>query len=142
MSSPEISYTASVMSTGGRHGRVISADGSLDIQLCPPTAEHPGGETGTNPEELFAAAMAACFNAAVQEVAGREDFDASGCIVKAHVSLGAAAGSYALALEILVAIPGESLEDVQRLARAAEEACPYAAAVRGNVELSVHAVEA
>lgn len=139
MDSPDtIIYTARVMSTGGRQGRVISADGVLDLQLSTPG--RPGVE-GTNPEELFGAALASCFNAALVDIADSVGFDASGCTVKARVHLGLHEGWGAISVELLVAIPGEALDDVQRLADAATEACVYAKAIRGNVPFTVIAVE-
>ena len=52
-------YTADATATGGRKGRVTSADGNLDLPLVvPKEMGGPGGE-GTNPEQLFAAGFAA-----------------------------------------------------------------------------------
>ncbi len=53
-------YTTKVMAIGGRSGTVRSEDGILDLQLAMP--RELGGKGGaTNPEQLFAAGYAACF---------------------------------------------------------------------------------
>ena len=61
-------FTATVTATGGREGRVQSEDGVLDLALA-----MPGVKKGTtNPEPLFAAGYAACFDSALNLVAGKE----------------------------------------------------------------------
>src|SRR5271163_3641140 len=53
-------YSTKVIANGGRHGSVRSEDGLLDLSLALPKAL--GGSGGaTNPEQLFAAGYAACF---------------------------------------------------------------------------------
>lgn len=65
----KIAYTASAAATGGRAGHARSSDGFIDLDLRPPVEMGgPGG--ATNPEQLFAAGYAACFQGALG-VAGR-----------------------------------------------------------------------
>ncbi|MGC8140629.1 organic hydroperoxide resistance protein, partial [Salmonella enterica] len=53
-------YSTKVTAIGGRSGTIRSEDGLLDLQLALPTSL--GGKGGaTNPEQLFAAGYAACF---------------------------------------------------------------------------------
>jgi len=59
-------YTAEVTARGGRSGHVRSADGILDIDLRIPREMGGPGEPGSNPEQLFAAAYAACFESTVR----------------------------------------------------------------------------
>jgi len=60
-------YTTKVTAIGGRSGTVRSEDGILDLQLAMP--KELGGKGGaTNPEQLFAAGYAACFENAVIHV--------------------------------------------------------------------------
>ena len=61
-------YTTRATVVGGRDGHVRSEDGLLDVQLSMPKALG-GKETGTNPEQLFAAGYAACFQSAMAHVA-------------------------------------------------------------------------
>ena len=61
-------YTARATAVGGREGRVTTDDGFIDQQLQLPTGL--GGKGGaTNPEQLFAAGYAACFEGALRLVA-------------------------------------------------------------------------
>ena len=57
-------YTAEATAVGGRDGHARSSDGILDVDLRPPVEMGGSGE-GTNPEELFAAGYAACFQSAL-----------------------------------------------------------------------------
>lgn len=134
-------YTARATSTGGRGGRAVSDDGILDVALTAPK-ELGGPGTGTNPEQLFAAGYSACFNSALAGVARREKIDATGSTVTANVAFGRAGDGYALAVELQVAIPGQDLADVDRLAHAAHAVCPYSVATRGNVPVTITAVPA
>src|SRR5260221_11178597 len=53
-------YSTRVTATGGRHGSIRSDDGLLALQLALPRTL--GGKGGaTNPEQLFAGGIAACF---------------------------------------------------------------------------------
>ena len=57
-------YQTRATATGGREGGVRSDDGLLDVRLAMPKALG-GKEDGTNPEQLFAAGYAACFQSAM-----------------------------------------------------------------------------
>jgi len=60
-------YATKVTAVGGRSGTVRSEDGLLDLTLALPSGL--GGKGGaTNPEQLFAAGYAACFENAVIHV--------------------------------------------------------------------------
>ena len=60
-------YQTRVTAIGGRSGTVRSEDGILDLPLALP--KEMGGKGGaTNPEQLFAAGYAACFENAVIHV--------------------------------------------------------------------------
>src|SRR5260370_32893457 len=84
-------YTARATATGGRAGRAVSDDGILDLSLQPP--KEMGGPGGaTNPEQLFAAGYAACFQSALGVVGRREHVDTSNSLVEADVSIRPIAG--------------------------------------------------
>ena len=67
----QVLYTASATATGGRQGRVRSSDGVLDLGLALPKELGGAGGAATNPEQLFAAGYAACFENALLRVARR-----------------------------------------------------------------------
>lgn len=58
-------YTANATATGGREGRTKSDDGVLDFKIEIPKEMGGKGGAYTNPEQLFAAGYAACFDSAL-----------------------------------------------------------------------------
>lgn len=130
-------YTARVTATGGRSGHLVSADGILDVNVQPP--KEMGGPGGaTNPEQLFAAGYAACFQSALGVVGRREGVDTSDSLVEADVSIGTVqGGGYGLAVTLRVTIPGADPEKVQALTEAAHQVCPYSNATRGNIDVTL-----
>ena len=132
-------YTARATATGGRSGHAISDDGIIDVDLRPP--KEMGGPGGaTNPEQLFAAGYAACFQGALAVVGRRQGTDTSNSTVEADVTIGTIpGGGYGLAVAIRVSIPGVAPETVQALAQAAHQVCPYSNATRGNIDVTVTA---
>jgi len=136
-----IVYTAVATTSGGRQGRAVSSDGVLDLTLAAPKEMGGTGE-GTNPEQLFAAGYSACFNSALMMVARRAKVDASAAQVSVSIGFGPAGEGYALTADLEVAVPGLELAQVQELADAAHQVCPYSAAIRGNVPTTVKAVAA
>lgn len=135
-------YTAHVTVQGGREGRARSADGQLDLSLTAPVGmDGPG--TGTNPEELFAAGYAACFQSALSMVAEREGLDASESRVASAVTLGRTEDEgYALAVTLTVAIPGVGQDETRRLAELTHQVCPYSRATRGNIAVELAVADA
>ncbi|GAB2689880.1 organic hydroperoxide resistance protein [Mucilaginibacter koreensis] len=133
-------YTAVVTAKGGRDGHIKSSDGVLDLDLRKPT--EMGGEGGnyTNPEQLFGAAYGACYLGALGTIAKHDGVDVSEATAEVHIGFNKDGNAYALSAELHVHIPGQSLEEAQKLADKAHRACPYSKAVRGNIEVKVMAV--
>lgn len=130
-------YTAEASTTGGRDGHARSSDGVLDVDVRVPEAMGGHGG-GTNPEQLFAAGYAACFQSALGVVSRRQKVDTSGSTVTAKVTIGTIdGGAFGLAVELDVAIPGVYADTAQELADAAHQVCPYSNATRGNIEVTV-----
>jgi Ohr subfamily peroxiredoxin len=96
----------------------------------------PGG--ATNPEQLFAAGYAACFQGAMGFVAGQKKLNAADSEVVGHVSIGAndAGPGFKLAVRHEVTLPHLSQADAEALVAAAHEVCPYSNATRGNIDVS------
>jgi len=132
-------YTARANATGGRSGHVASDDGILDVNVRPP--KEMGGPGGaTNPEKLFAAGYAACFQSALGVVGRRQGVDTSDSLVEAEVTIGAIGdGGYGLAVALRVTIPGVDPEQVRSLTEAAHQVCPYSNATRGNIDVTLEA---
>jgi osmotically inducible protein OsmC len=137
----EVLYTAEATATGGRRdGRARSADGTLDVRIAPP--KEVGGPGGaSNPEELFAAGYAACFDNALAVVARREKVQLGQTSVTALVGLGKVEqGGFGLDVELRVSAPGVDRERAAGLVAKAHEYCPYSRATRGNVDVRLTVV--
>jgi osmotically inducible protein OsmC len=132
----EVLYTAEATATGGRrNGRARSSDGAIDVQINPPKEVGGSGE-GTNPEQLFAAGYAACFDNALATVARMEKVDPGPTSVTALVSLAKhSEGGYALDVELQVTVPGLPRDRAEALVAKAHRRCPYSRATHGNVDV-------
>jgi lipoyl-dependent peroxiredoxin len=131
-------YTAEVTSSrDGRNGHVLSSDDRLDLGLsAPPELGGPGGD-GTNPEQLFAAAYAACFHSSMRGLARLAGVDAGQSSVTAQVGIGPEGDMYDLVVTLVVVIPGLDRERTRELAEAAHQRCPYSRATRGNISVEL-----
>ncbi|MCU1402523.1 MAG: organic hydroperoxide resistance protein [Microbacteriaceae bacterium] len=138
----EISYTAIAHATGGgRDGHVRSEDDRIDLETRPPQ-EMGGSGDGTNPEQLFAAAYAACFLSAMHVVGRRLGLVTKDAAVSASVGIGSnGAGGFGIAVELDVYAPNVPADRRQELNDAAHLVCPYSNATRGNVEVTLTTVE-
>lgn len=133
-------YTISATSTGGRNGDVKSDNGILNMEVRSPKSLGGENDDYANPEMLFAAGYAACFDSALNLVINMSKKETGNTSVKADVSLGKTdEGGYQLAVALQVNIPGVSIEEAQELADKAHQVCPYSAATRNNIEVSVAA---
>lgn len=133
----KVLYTAKAKAIGGREGSAKSSDGLLDVKLTPP--KELGGMGGaTNPEQLFAAGYAACFESAVRHVARSEKISISESSVSSQVSIGPKDdGGFQLAVALEVSLPGVELSVAQNLVEKAHQVCPYSHATRGNIEVKL-----
>ena len=131
-------YTAVSTAHGGRDGHVRSSDGVLDIDLKTPKEMGGPGGAGTNPEQLFAAGYAACFESAMRAVARKQKKALADAHVTAQVSFNVAdEGKFVLSVELHAKVEGSSIEDTATLMHAAHEVCPYSNATRGNIEVKL-----
>lgn len=137
-SSMDVKYTAAAVSSGGgRDGKVRSDDGILDLEVkMPPALGGPGG--ATNPEQLFAAAYAACFHGALRLV-GRNEGVAipDAATVEAAVGIGPDDTSFGLVATITATIPGVDQDQADDLVAKAHHVCPYSKATRGNIDVTL-----
>lgn len=132
-------YTAEATATGGREGHVTSSDGVLDLDLAVPKELNGPGGQATNPEQLFAAGYAACFDNAMIRVGRRMGLSTGGSRVTALVGIGAVEGGrFGLTVELRITLPEVPDEDAARqLVDAAHQVCPYSNATRGNLDVTV-----
>ncbi len=134
----KVAYTTAASAKGGRAGHVTSADGVIDLDLAQPGTSN---EPKANPETLFAAGYAACFQGALANRAKTQGIDTSDSTVTAEVSFGGTPdGGFGLAVDIKAEIPGVDQAKGQELVELAHEFCPYSKATRGNIVVTVSAV--
>jgi organic hydroperoxide reductase OsmC/OhrA len=122
MSNPsKILYTATATAKGGREGHVHSSDDVLDVDMkVPKELGGPGGH-GSNPEQLFAAGYAACFESATRHVARDKKVVLKDASVTAHVGIDRA-------------VAQDLIDTAHR------DICPYSHATRGNVDVQISLV--
>lgn len=133
-------YTTKVTAVGGRNGTIISDDGILSLPLAMPK-ELGGAGGATNPEQLFAAGYAACFENAVIHVSRSQvdkvrDNDIE--VVGEVGLLPSAQGGFNLAVTLDVVIAGLDQEKAEEIVKAAHAVCPYSNAIKGNVDVKLN----
>lgn len=131
-------YTAEATATGGRNGQVKSDNGVLELEVRMPKALGGANDDFTNPEQLFAAGYAACFDSALNLIIKQQKVKTGETSVTAKVSIGALGdGAFGLGVALAVNIPDVSAEQAQMLADRAHQVCPYSNAVKNNVEVNL-----
>ncbi len=130
-------YTAVATAVGGRDGHVESSDGLLKLGLSLPK-EMGGSGKATNPEQLFAAGYAACFENAVRYLARQQKLPLTGAKVTGTVRLmdGGPSG-FKLDVSLAVTVEGMPQDAAEQLVHAADAVCPYSNAIRGNVNVAI-----
>lgn len=132
-------YTAEATLIGGRNGRAVTSDNSLDLELRSPIAM--GGPQGkySNPEQLFACGYAACFQSALEMhirmakiQIGETQID-----TKVHLNSDDKEG-FSLSVEMQVKIPDK--EQAEEFVKLAHQTCPYSKAIRNNVDVKISVV--
>lgn len=139
----DVLYTATATAVGGRQGRITSSDGVLDHVLAHPKELGGPGGAATNPEQLFAAGYAACFENALLRVARERRAPIRESSVTAHVGIGRGAdGFFRLTATLEVSVPGRDRAEVEEMAGIAHaEVCPYSRATRGNMDVTIRVVD-
>ncbi|MGE6631102.1 organic hydroperoxide resistance protein [Bacillus sp. NPDC077027] len=130
-------FTAKVTAKGGRAGHVKSADGVIDYDIVMPNVKKEE-ETGTNPEQLFAAGYASCFGGALEHVAKKQGIEMNS-EVEGHVSLlkDESDGGFKIGVKLIVSAQGLDHQQAKELVDAAHEFCPYSKATRGNIDVEL-----
>jgi osmotically inducible protein OsmC len=135
-------YETQVVVKGGREGHAKSSDGKLEVSLgLPPELGGSKNSTATNPEQLFGAGYAACFESALRFVARNEKVTIQSAGVTATVSLSAKPeGGFQLGAKLAVELPGLDRSVAQKLIDLAHQTCPYSNAIRGNVDVEIQLI--
>ena len=123
-------------------GTISTASGTLSQT---PYSFHSRFEQGkgTNPEELLAAAHAACFTMAFSFACDAAGFATAAVDTKAAVRLVMKGGGFSIehiALTLEASVPGIDAETFQKIAAKAKADCPLSKALASVPEISLSAV--
>ena len=136
----EASWQGSLLEGSGSIDYVSSgAFTRLPVTWASRTEEHNGR---TSPEELIAAAHAACFSMAFSSRLAKNDTPATKLTVKAVVTFDKGDAGWKIARSDLTVrgdVPGIDQATFLALAEDARDNCPVSVALKGNVELGVDA---
>lgn len=124
------------------HGTVKGSSGALGEMGVSWSArtEAPAGKT--SPEELLAAAHAACYSMALSAGLGRMQKPPAKISVSATATFDKVGDGWKVTgveLSVVGKVPGISAAEFEAAAKAAGEGCPISGALKGNVPITVHA---
>jgi len=138
--SAEATWQGSLLEGSGTIDYVTSgAFSRLPVTWASRTEEHNGR---TSPEELIAAAHAACFSMAFSSRLAKNNTPATKLSVKAVITFDKGDAGWKIARSDLTVrgdVPGIDQATFTALAEDARDNCPVSVALKGNVELGVDA---
>ena len=123
----------------GSFSLASGATGPLPVTWAGRTERTPGS---TSPEELIAAAHAACYAMAFSHVLAGKGTPATNLEVRAVAHFAPVDGGFKIAamdLEVRGRVPGLDQAGFAAAAREGEQGCPVSNALRGNVDIAVKA---
>src|SRR5215831_12215872 len=133
----EVTWHGDLMSGSGRVDSVTSgAFGGLDVDW---RARSEDAQSKTSPEELVAAAHAACFSMALSNGLAQAGHPADELKTSATVTFQPGEGITKIALQVDGNVPGMSQDDFGRAAETAKENCPVSKALGGVPEITLNA---
>ena len=132
-----VKYEINAVNTGGRKGHVTTGDKAIDSPVIPPDQS---GE-GVNPEQLFAAGYASCFNGAFDLILKQNKVRDAEPEVTLTVRLedDPEAESPKLSVDIDAKVKNVlSQADAEKYLQDAHEFCPYSKATKGNIDVNLN----
>jgi lipoyl-dependent peroxiredoxin len=124
------------------HGTVKGTSGALGEMPVTWQARTEASGGKTSPEELLAAAHAACFSMALSAGLGRMQKPPERLSVTATATFDKVGDGWkvtTMELQVVGKVPGISAADFEAAAKAASVGCPISGALKGNVAVSVQA---
>jgi len=97
---------------------------------------------GSNPEELLAAAEAACYSMALSFSLEKEGHPATSVETKADCTIEKVGEGFKITrmmLTVRATVPGVDPAKFQSMAQATKEGCPVSTALKGNVQIDLDA---
>jgi osmotically inducible protein OsmC len=133
----KVTWHGDLMSGSGRVDSATSgAIGGLDVDW---RARSEDGASNTSPEELIAAAHAACFSMALSNGLGQAGHPADELKTSATVTFQPGEGITKIALQVTGNVPGMSQDDFRQAAETAKDNCPVSKALTGVPEITLDA---
>jgi osmotically inducible protein OsmC len=125
----------------GAAGKISAGTGLFKDAPYNAKGRFEGGEPYTTPEELIAAAHAACFSMAFNVGLSRNGINAKSIETKSVVEiLPAQGGGFAIAGSVLtctVEAPGADSAKVRELGEGAKLGCPVSKALKDNIKITL-----
>jgi osmotically inducible protein OsmC len=119
-------------------GRISTASGTLrDTQYSFGTRFENG--TGTNPEELLAAAHAGCFAMALSAELGKAGMTATTLEARATVTLEKVDAGFAITkshIDLMASVPGADQTTFETAVKAAETGCPVSKLFKAEISVT------
>ena len=134
--------TASAVWEGGLKGGKGSFKGRTGLAGTYNFGSRFGEEAGSNPEELLAAAEAACFSMALSLGLEKAGFSptkvetSAACTVE---KVGEGFKITTMKLTVTATVPGVDDAQFQAIAQATKDGCPVSGALKGNVQIDLSA---
>jgi osmotically inducible protein OsmC len=136
--SAQVTWQGDLMSGSGEiHEAPSGAFGPLQVNWAARAEDDHGGKT--SPEELIAAAHAACFSMALSGGLAKAGHAPERLETSATVTFVPGTGITKSALTVVGSVPGIDEAAFEQAAQAAKEGCPVSGALKGNVELTLDA---
>jgi lipoyl-dependent peroxiredoxin len=133
----EVTWHGDLKSGSGRIDTVTSgAIGGLDVDWL---ARSEDAQSKTSPEELIAAAHAACFAMALSNGLGQAGHPADELKTSATVTFQPGEGITKIALQVTGKVPDTSEDDFRQAAETAKENCPVSKALASVPEITLDA---
>ena len=132
-------YSTTMISNGGRDGRVFSPDNTFVQNLATPKEMGGQGGNDTNTEQLFAAGYSACFNSALSLILSQNKISDANPEVEITIELlkDDTDNGFKLGADIKVTLENMSQQDAEKFVEQAHQFCPYSKATRGNIDVQL-----
>lgn len=127
---------------GGLKGGKGRFKGQAGLEAAYSFGTRFGDEVGSNPEELLAAAEAACYSMALSAALERGGTPPvsvkteAGCTIE---KVGEGFKITTMKLVVRAKVPGLDAESFKKVAEATKETCPVSTALKGNVDIQLDA---
>jgi osmotically inducible protein OsmC len=133
----EVTWQGSLMEGSGTIRSTTSGAIGEQAVSWPARSEEPGGKT--SPEELIAAAHAACFSMALSHGLAQAGNPPDELQTAATVTFQPGEGITKIALEVMGRVPGLDADAFRQAAEGAKENCPVSQALKGVPQITLDA---